>query len=849
MSGQGVRTHPPMVLLAMAQEIKLSAFFRDRKLTFLLVVAGPSSPYWRLSEIMGSDLPSFLSFRSAGSGTWAVATWCAEAKKKKSIYDEPPSLGFPRQRVFSITAWLGGSRVSASNSRVVTVTASRTLSPFFQFMLGFLLPPTPFLGYRSFFGVEPRVRMGMLVMLGSVSTTLLKMPVKNDVTSSSAAEQNGKGASGEVHAEKFVDKLNVRELCERFCIPNGVSVQLVDREAVSTEKSADNAIYFTNEQFNVGLRFPLPSLFKEFLHFTQIPPAYIHSNMVRVLMGCSILSMLFNLDLSLLEVLFIYSIKKGKNDVFSLAVGLPSLQLVTDLPDSTKGGAKGHVLVLGTDKKGRVVEWVEKTSFDRLNKLFEIIAAEMHHQTLLTARNLLVVEARKADARARRALLNEREERRQEGTLRRAPGDKHPAPFPPARAPTGKKKKVPTKGIVIRSPASFGLPSILSDSVRIPGQNGSGPSMPEAERLALLARVETSVDQPGSRHPDADVAGASCPDPLPLTAPPMEEMGAERQGLHPCESSSLTLVPLKRAAAGRSRPARDLKSGINGRLQDRLLKTIEVNCSSAKEGHPERSQTEIAEENLTVPVLVPNEGSPEEIQPVVNNGGPDPGEESRHNASSGGSPVDDAACTSASPFSYAELGEMLKQIPPGLDVALPSAKIFSAAGERYSRHGSTTRSFFRPATDYRSHEGLRLPAHERASEESVEALKRSQDDNEALWIELAEAKRREEAIKARLHEAEDEMAQLRGQVRQLWTEVSIEKKQKEDLQLRLSAQKEELETEFAAQREELKTEYQKQVDEMYFFGYCCCMKKHGIKRDVPSIPPGEEEKLRRKPSQ
>ena len=128
-------------------------------------------------------------------------------------------------------------------------------------------------------------------------------------------------------------------------------------------------------------------------------------------------------------------------------------------------------------------------------------------------------------------------------------------------------------------------------------------------------------------------------------------------------------------------------------------------------------------------------------------------------------------------------------------------------------------------------------------------MKRSQDDNEALWIELAEAKRREEAIKARLHEAEDEMAQLRGQVRQLWTEVSIEKKQKEDLQLRLSAQKEELETEFAAQREELKTEYQKQVDEMYFFGYCCCMKKHGIKRDVPSIPPGEEEKLRRKPSQ
>ena len=64
-------------------------------------------------------------------------------------------------------------------------------------------------------------------------------------------------------------------------------------------------------------------------------------------MGCNILSMLFNLDLSLLEVLFVYSLKKGKNDIFSMAAHLPSLQLVTELLDSTKGGAKEHVLVRG----------------------------------------------------------------------------------------------------------------------------------------------------------------------------------------------------------------------------------------------------------------------------------------------------------------------------------------------------------------------------------------------------------------------------------------------------------------------------------------------------------------------
>ena len=68
------------------------------------------------------------------------------------------------------------------------------------------------------------------------------------------------------------------------------------------------------------------------------------------------------------------------------------------------------------------------------------------------------------------------------------------------------------------------------------------------------------------------------------------------------------------------------------------------------------------------------------------------------------------------------------------------------------------------------------------------------------------------------------------------------------MQSRLSAQREELEVEFAAERKELETDYQKQVDEMYLFGYRCCMKKHGIKRDVHSIPPGEKEKLRCKPS-
>lgn len=96
-----------------------------------------------------------------------------------------------------------------------------------------------------------------------------------------------------------------------------------------------------------GSVFPFHPFFKQFLHYTQISLTYIHPNIVRVLMECNILNMLFHLDISLLEVIFIYTIKKSKNDIFSMFAHILSLQLVTGLPNSNKGEAKGHVLVRG----------------------------------------------------------------------------------------------------------------------------------------------------------------------------------------------------------------------------------------------------------------------------------------------------------------------------------------------------------------------------------------------------------------------------------------------------------------------------------------------------------------------
>ncbi|RVW17141.1 hypothetical protein CK203_075995 [Vitis vinifera] len=76
---------------------------------------------------------------------------------------------------------------------------------------------------------------------------------------------------------------------------------------------------------------------------------------------------------------------------------------------------------------------------------------------------------------------------------------------------------------------------------------------------------------------------------------------------------------------------------------------------------------------------------------------------------------------------------------------------------------------------------------------------------------------------ARLQEAEDEMARLRGSA------------------------KRRARTGVCCREEELEADYQKQVDDTFIFGYRCCMKKNGIKRDVPSIPPGKRRNFKAAP--
>ena len=134
---------------------------------------------------------------------------------------------------------------------------------------------------------------------------------------------------------------------------------------------------------------------------------------------------------------------------------------------------------MGKKRKGWLVKWVEKASYDRLNKLFVISANERYYQTLLTDRNLLVVVreprlyilpilprllpkvlvpgehhvlkdlpfyevAHVVDPKARQDQLDQREKKREKEMLRQTPCGNRPTTCSIV-CPTTKKKKPATQ--------------------------------------------------------------------------------------------------------------------------------------------------------------------------------------------------------------------------------------------------------------------------------------------------------------------------------------------------------------------------------------------------------------------
>ena len=64
-------------------------------------------------------------------------------------------------------------------------------------------------------------------------------------------------------------------------------------------------------------------------------------------MGCSVLNFFYQLDISLVEICFIYTLKLGIGGRLSMSAHSPRLQFVTRLSNSPKTEAKGVFLVKG----------------------------------------------------------------------------------------------------------------------------------------------------------------------------------------------------------------------------------------------------------------------------------------------------------------------------------------------------------------------------------------------------------------------------------------------------------------------------------------------------------------------
>ena len=148
-------------------------------------------------------------------------------------------------------------------------------------------------------------------------------------------------------ASSIISSLTMEELMVYYEVPDNINLRLMERVDESTFSGEHNGVFFTLEHLAAGLRFPVSAIVKQFLHFTRAPPALIHPNVIRILIGSCVLNHLYQLDLSLVELFMIYFLSIGPGGLMSMSVFSPRLQIVNGLPDSPKTEAKGALLVRG----------------------------------------------------------------------------------------------------------------------------------------------------------------------------------------------------------------------------------------------------------------------------------------------------------------------------------------------------------------------------------------------------------------------------------------------------------------------------------------------------------------------
>ena len=117
--------------------------------------------------------------------------------------------------------------------------------------------------------------------------------IGKEETSTSQAECRRGPGQDMPSTSSIISSLSVEELRSYFHIPNNIDFELLDGPAESTIGKEDGAVYFTREQLATRLRFPVLSLIKKLLHFSGVLPALVHPNIIQILIGCSVLNLLY----------------------------------------------------------------------------------------------------------------------------------------------------------------------------------------------------------------------------------------------------------------------------------------------------------------------------------------------------------------------------------------------------------------------------------------------------------------------------------------------------------------------------------------------------------------------------
>ena len=100
----------------------------------------------------------------------------------------------------------------------------------------------------------------------------------------------------------IIASMTIKELKVYCEVPSNIDLRLMEGADESTLKGEHNGVFFTREHLASELRFPVPAMVKQFLHFTRAPPALIHPNVIFIFVCCCVLNHLYQLDVTLVEL-------------------------------------------------------------------------------------------------------------------------------------------------------------------------------------------------------------------------------------------------------------------------------------------------------------------------------------------------------------------------------------------------------------------------------------------------------------------------------------------------------------------------------------------------------------------